>query len=183
MVVDEPTAPRAALDSRTAPRVLVVDDDESVLLTVQGVLELDHYEVLAVSSGARALELVRSEPFDLVLTDLRLEDVDGIEILRELHTKSPDAVGVMLTGYASLETALGALRQGAYDYLVKPCDVLELRTTVSRGLERSRLASQLRDRVAELELANATIQALNAELEQRVQSATAALRDQVSTRD
>ncbi|MBV9172596.1 MAG: response regulator [Chloroflexi bacterium] len=183
MVVDEPTAPRAALDSRTAPRVLVVDDDESVLLTVQGVLELDHYEVLAVSSGARALELVRSEPFDLVLTDLRLEDVDGIEILRALHTKSPDAVGVMLTGYASLETALGALRQGAYDYLVKPCDVLELRTTVGRGLERSRLASQLRDRVAELERANATIQALNAELEQRVQSATAALRDQVSTRD
>jgi signal transduction histidine kinase len=173
----------SVLTTDSTPRVLIVDDDESVLITIQGVLELDGYAVTAVSSGTRALELVRSEAFDLVLTDLRLGDLDGIEILRELHRASPDAAGILLTGYASLETALKALRQGAYDYLIKPCEVLQLRTTVQHGLERSRLASQLRERVAELERANATINALNADLERRVETATAELREQLRSRD
>jgi signal transduction histidine kinase len=75
------------------------------------------------------------------------------------------------------------LREGAYDYLVKPCDVLELRTTVARAVERSRLAVQLRRRVEELERANDTIRALNMQLEHRIEQATAELREQISARD
>jgi len=79
----------------------------------------------------------------------------------------------VLTGYRSLDSAVQALRDGAYDYLVEPCDVLELRTTVARGIERARLASQLHLRKRDLEQANETIRALNLELEARVEAATA----------
>ena len=84
-------------------------------------------------------------------------DSDGLEVLREVQRTSPNTLTITLTGYASLDTALRALREGAYDYLIKPCDVLELRTTVKRGLERSRMAAQLRRRLDELEQANETI--------------------------
>jgi signal transduction histidine kinase len=182
MVLDESiAAPMEAL--AVVPRILVVDDEAAVLATIQGVLELDGHQVVATSSGHEALELARGQFFDLVLTDLRLADLDGLEIVRALQVVSPDSIAITLTGYASLDTAIEALREGAYDYLVKPCDVLELRTTVKRGLERSRLAAQLRNRVRELEQANETIRALNLELEQRVERATADLRDQLTERD
>ena len=184
MVRDEPTVVASALRAAAAaPRVLVVDDDEAVLLTIQGILELDQYDVVACGSGLQALELLRTHSFDLVLTDLRLDDYDGLELLRELRRRAPDSVAIVLTGYASLDSAVKALREGAYDYLIKPCDVLELRTTVAHGLERGRLAAQLRERLAELEAANETIRALNLELEQRVELATAELREQITTRD
>jgi signal transduction histidine kinase len=175
-------SPAAADPSRA--RVLVVDDEEAVMLTIQGILELDGYEVIATGSGEAALELIRTQYFDVVLTDLRLEDgMDGLDLVRELRQQSLDAVAIMLTGYASLDSAVRAIREGAYDYLHKPCDVLELRTTVSRGLEKSRLAAQLRARVSELETANETIRSLNLELEGRVERATAELREQVTLRD
>jgi signal transduction histidine kinase len=184
MVVDQQAdrAQRAAEQVR--PRVLVVDDEAAVLLTIKGIMELDQYEVCATGSGDDALELLRSGRFDLMLTDLRLEDsIDGLDLTRELHRQAPEAVSIILTGYASVDSAVHALREGAYDYLVKPCDVLELRMTVSRGLERSRLAQELRARVAELERANEMVRSLNVELEQRVELATAELREQVAARD
>src|SRR5438046_6599898 len=94
-----------------------------------------------------ALEEHRQHEFDSVLTDLRLDDLDGIEILRETQKLWPDTVSIMLTGYASLESAVAALRGGAYDYLIKPSDVDELRATIGRALERR----QLRQRLVELE--------------------------------
>jgi DNA-binding NtrC family response regulator len=143
LVVPMTGSPAAADPSRG--RVLVVDDEEAVMLTIQGILELDGYEVIATASGEAALELLGTQYFDVVLTDLRLEDgMDGLDLVRELRRQSVDAVAIMLTGYASLDSAVKALREGAYDYLYKPCEVLELRTTVSRGLEKCRLAAQLR---------------------------------------
>jgi signal transduction histidine kinase len=164
-------------------RILVVDDEESVVVTVQGVLELDGYQIVATTSGVEALDLIRSEQFDVVLTDLRIDGVDGSELLNELSLRSDQTAAIVLTGNASLDSAIGVLRQGVYDYLVKPCDVLELRTTVSRAVERSRLATQLQQRVRDLEQANETIRALNFELEARVQVATAELREQITLRD
>jgi len=166
-----------------APTLLLVDDEPSVLLSMQGVLELDGYQVLAASTGREALELLASQDFDLLLTDLRLDDIDGLELVRAQRHHSADAVAIMLTGFASLDTAVEALREGAYDYLVKPCDIVELRTTVARGLERRQLGLKLRERVHDLEVANETIRSLNHELEGRVERATAALRQQIKLRD
>jgi signal transduction histidine kinase len=169
--------------SAEVPRVLVVDDEETVVVTVRGVLELDGYELTSTTSGQEALELLRAEHFDVVLTDLRIDDVDGTELLQELKDGGSDTTAIILTGYGSLDSAIRVLRQGAYDYLLKPCDVLELRTTVARAIERSRLAMQLRQRVRDLEQANETIRALNLELEARVELATAELREQITLRD
>jgi signal transduction histidine kinase len=128
-------------------RVLVVDDEHSVATTIKAILEIDGNEVTAVTSGKEALTQLREHEFDIVLTDLRLDDLDGIEILRETQKLWPDTVAIMLTGYASLESAVAALRSGAYDYLIKPSDVDELRATIGRALERRRL----RQRLVELE--------------------------------
>ncbi|HEV8672368.1 MAG TPA: ATP-binding protein [Candidatus Limnocylindria bacterium] len=128
-------------------KVLVVDDEQSVATTIKAILELDGSEVTAVTSGTDALAQLREHEFDVVLTDLRLDDLDGIEILRETQKLWPDTVAIMLTGYASLESAVAALRSGAYDYLIKPSDVDELRATIGRALERRRL----RQRLVELE--------------------------------
>jgi signal transduction histidine kinase len=179
----EATVQDSATDVPVRSRILLVDDEQSVLLSMQAVLELDGYEVLVASSGQQALDVLARYSIDLLLTDLRLDDSDGLELLRALRHYSSDAVAIMLTGYASLETAVEALRQGAYDYLVKPCDIVELRTTVARGLERRQLGVQLRERVHDLEVANETIRSLNLELEGRVERATAELREQVKLRD
>ena len=183
MVIDDPTRAALAAAQLPPPRVLVVDDEETVTVTLQGILELDGYSVTASTSGEIALELMRTHPFEVVLTDLRMDGVDGLDLLRELHTISPDSVAIVLTGYGSLDSAVQALREGAYDYLVKPCDILEMRTTVARGLERARLASQLRERVRDLERANETNRALNLELEARVERATAELRREMLAKD
>jgi signal transduction histidine kinase len=128
-------------------KILVVDDEQSVATTIKAILQLDGNDVTAVTTGADALAQLRENEFDVVLTDLRLDDLDGIEILRETQKLWPDTVSIMLTGYASLESAVTALRSGAYDYLIKPSDVDELRATIGRALERRRL----RQRLVELE--------------------------------
>lgn len=127
--------------------ILVVDDEQSVATTIEAILRLDGHDVVAVTSGADAIRLLGERQFDVVLTDLRLADIDGIEILKEVQRTAPETAAIMLTGYASLESAIAALRSGAYDYLLKPSDVEELRATVNRAIERR----QLRRRLLELE--------------------------------
>ena len=160
-------------------KLLIVDDEESVLVTMQAILQMDGYEVATASRGMAALELLRQQQYDLVLTDLRLEDADGLAILAEVRRQSPETVTIMLTGYASLDSAVKALREGAYDYLTKPCDVEELKATVARGIERRQLAQQLRERISELEEANETIRVMNADLQRRIDAATAELRQRM----
>jgi len=183
MVLGREVVDSVVAGDATAPRVLVVDDDEPVIVTIQGILELDGYVVTATSSAEQALELLGSQHFDVLLTDLRLDGMDGTALLREARRQSPDIVSIMLTGYASLETAVAALREGAYDYLFKPCDVGELRRAVEHAIEKGRLESELRNRIRDLEQANETIRHLNLELETRVEQATAELRDQITSRD
>ena len=127
--------------------ILVVDDEQSVATTIEAILRLDGHDVIAVTSGVAAVRLLNERQFDVVLTDLRLGDMDGIEVLREVQRTAPETAAIMLTGYASLESAIAALRSGAYDYLMKPSDVDELRATVNRAVERR----QLRQRLLELE--------------------------------
>jgi signal transduction histidine kinase len=155
---------------REQPKVLVVDDEESVVVTIKAILQLDGYDVATTTSGEKARAMVRKVEYDLVLTDLRLEDGDGLDVLKAVRESYPETVTIMLTGYASLESAIQALRAGAYDYLVKPSEVEELRATVARGLERRRLGQELRERVVELA-------DLNSSLQRRIDEATAELKE------
>jgi CheY-like chemotaxis protein/anti-anti-sigma regulatory factor len=134
---------------RAAPashRVLIVDDEENVRLTTAAILEQEGYRVVTAASGREALQQVERQGFDLVLTDLRMDDMDGATLLNELHTRHPSVVTVVLTGYASIESSIDALRQGVYDYLVKPCVIDDLKRTVRRALEHR----DQRQRISEL---------------------------------
>ena len=125
--------------------VLVIDDEESVATTIEAILRMDGHDVTSTTTGAEALRLLNERRFDVVLTDLRLGDMDGIDVLREVQRTSPETAAIMLTGYASLESAIAALRSGAYDYLMKPSDVDELRATVNRAIERGLLRRRLQE--------------------------------------
>src|ERR1700716_2576828 len=160
--------------------LLVVDDEESVAVTMGAILEMDGYQVSISTSGADAMKRLHENEFDLVLTDLRLDDTDGLTIITEVCRVQPETVSIVLTGYASLESAIKALREGAYDYLIKPCDVDELRAVVARGIERRQLGMQLKARLAELETANETIRELNRDLQQRIDEATKELQRRMS---
>src|SRR5256714_9573579 len=158
-------------------KVLVVDDEESVVITIKAILQHDGYDVATTTSGVQARAMVREVEYDLVLTDLRLEDGDGLDVLKAVRENHPETITIMLTGYAWVESAIQALRAGAYDYLVKPSEVEELRSTVARGIERRRLGQELRKRVAELERANREIADLNSSLQRRIDDATAELKE------
>src|SRR5215212_5998760 len=149
-------------------RLLVVDDEESVAVTVSEVLRLDGYDVETALSGEEAIGLLRDTQYDLVLTDLHMEGGDGISVLSEVRRCSPLTIAIVLTGFASLESAIAAMRQGAYDYLVKPCIIDDMKHTIQRGLEHRRLM------LAEQE-ARSNLELLNRELERRVEERTAEL--------
>src|SRR5262249_55818516 len=151
------------MGSRAPARILVVDDEPNVLVTIAAILEQEGYQVVAVNSAEDALARLRAGRFDLLLTDLRLEGASGISLVAELQAHWPDTAAVILTGYASLESAIEALRKGAYDYLIKPCNVDELKLTVARAIERAALGRALRDRVEELDAANAKLQSFSEE--------------------
>jgi signal transduction histidine kinase len=153
---------------RRAARLLVVDDEENIRLTISEVLRLEGHEVESAPSGAEAARLLSGGEFDLVLTDLHMADGDGLSVLEEVRRNAPLTITIVLTGFAALETAIAALRRGAYDYLTKPCNIEALKMTVSRGLEHRRL--MLAEREARLEL-----EELNRELERRVEARTAEL--------
>lgn len=131
---------------RNQPRILVVDDEENVRITTAAILENEGYEVETASDGHEALDKVKRGDVDLVLTDLRMEGLDGSALLQELCTDYPNVVTVVLTGYASIESSIDALRCGVYDYLVKPCVVDDLKLTVKRALEHK----QQRTHISEL---------------------------------
>jgi len=149
-------------------KVLIVDDDQFTLRSMVEVLEGESYQVVTAASGSEALDLLEQGPFDLVLTDLKMPDVDGLEVLRQTREVAPQAVVLILTGYSSLESAIEALHEGAYDYLVKPCSGDELKLKIERGLERARLAK-------ERKWAEEALRRAYDELEIRVQERTSEL--------
>ena len=149
-------------------RLLVVDDEESVAITVSEILRQEGYYVETASNGVDAVACLQSLQYDLVLTDLHMEGGDGLSVLAEVRLRAPLTITIVLTGFASVETAIAALRHGAYDYLIKPCIVEDLKQTVRRGLEHRRLM------LAERE-ARAHLEQLNRDLEHRVEERTAEL--------
>jgi len=101
-------------------RILVVDDEEIVLLSCERILAEEGYEVHTRLSGKEALELLAEEPFDLAIVDLKMPGMDGMELLRRIKQDYPHISVVMITGYSTVESAVEAMKAGAFDYLPKP---------------------------------------------------------------
>jgi len=119
--------------------ILIVDDDEGVRQILAETLQTAGHTVTTADSGEHAVAAVREAPVDLVILDMVLPRVDGLEVLREITTLRPETAVIMITGYASVETAIRAMKMGAVDYIVKPFRMEEVELIVSRALERSRL--------------------------------------------
>jgi two-component system response regulator HydG len=117
------------------PRILVVDDEESHRIMLRAVLRDEGYEVDEAADGVEAVRAVEREPFDLVLLDIRMATMNGIEALTEIRKISPLIPVLIMTAYASVKTAVMALKAGAFDYLTKPLDVEELKILVEKALE------------------------------------------------
>jgi signal transduction histidine kinase len=122
------------------PKILVVDDEPAILTTVTAILTQEGYDVDSAPDGETAVRAVGDRHYDLVLTDLKLPGVDGLDVLAEVQKHSPDTVTVMMTGYGSVDSALEAVQLGAYEYLLKPMGVHDLKLAVRRSLERKRLS-------------------------------------------
>ncbi len=126
-------------------KILVVDDEKAIRFILEETLTRDGYQVTTAESGAAALALLATQHFDLALLDLKLKDMEGTDVLSALRRLSPDTVAIMLTAHASLESAVAALRQGAHDYLFKPCQTDEIRESVRTGLRKRQRELSERD--------------------------------------
>jgi two-component system, NtrC family, response regulator PilR len=125
-------------------RVLVVDDERSMRELLSITLRQADYDVTIAEGGAAALARLERETFDLIITDLRMQETDGMAVLRAVRERAPETVVVVVTAYASTETAVEAMRLGAYDYVTKPFKLDEIRVTLANALERKRLRDENR---------------------------------------
>src|SRR5215216_3872128 len=142
---DAATVPtgRAALETPAqAPRILVVDDEGSMREMLRIVLRRDGYDVKVAPDGRAALDILKREPFDLLLSDIRMPDLSGVEVLRAAKDLNRDIIAFMMTAYASTSTAVEAMRLGAVDYFTKPFNMDELRLKVRQHLEAHRLKQE-----------------------------------------
>ncbi len=117
--------------------VLVVDDEGAIRYSISKTLQRVGYQVSAAASGEEALEMLSNQSFDVVLTDIRMPGLTGVELLAKIKERAPDSIVILMTGYASLGTAVESLRLGAHDYLIKPSSSQDIRQSVARGLERA----------------------------------------------
>jgi DNA-binding NtrC family response regulator len=131
-------------------RILVVDDEVSIVSVLTTLLKAEGYEVVPVRESDKAVQFIRAENFDLMLSDIRMHPVDGMELLRIARTERPNMAVVMLTAFGTVETALEALKLGAFDYVTKPFKVDELLITVQRALEYKRALTENLDLKAQL---------------------------------
>src|SRR4029434_2056150 len=132
------------------PVILVVDDDPGVRESFRLILE-DHYDVVDVPDGPSALDVVRTSPMDLVLLDIRLPGMDGIEVLERIKAIDDRAEVILVTAVKTVRTAVAAMKLGAFDYLTKPFEEDELLSLVKRALERRSLEREVVYLRAELE--------------------------------
>jgi DNA-binding NtrC family response regulator len=121
-------------------KVLIVDDEEGPRRAIEAALYREkNFEIKTAKSGEEALLCFETGGFDLVLTDIRMPQMDGIDLLRKIHERAPDTLVILITGYGTLNSAIDAIRAGAYDYLTKPFKVEELCIVVERAVEKIRL--------------------------------------------
>ena len=123
-------------------RVLVVDDERSMRDLLAIMLKQEGHDVAVVEGGAQAIETLSREVFDLIITDLRMREVDGLAVLRAAKEHSPETVVVVITAFASTETAVEAMKLGAYDYITKPFKMDEIKLVLANALERKRLRDE-----------------------------------------
>ena len=125
------------------PVILLVDDEDTIRLFLEKTLREEGYEALTAATGAEALEITRSELPDLVLLDLKLPDMSGLDVLRQIKEEVPEVCVIMLTAFGDIETAVTAMKKHAFDFVSKPVNLEQLLITIEKGLESRKLTREL----------------------------------------
>lgn len=131
-------------------RILVVEDEKSMREVLTMLLEEEGYDIVSVSDGQEGIELINDNIFDIVITDIKMPKADGFEVLRKVKEVLPETLVVMITAFATTESAIDAMKQGAYDYIHKPFKIDEIRLVIRKALEKKKLSEEislLRDKV------------------------------------
>src|SRR5262252_6482240 len=157
------------------PTILLIEDERQLRDNLQILLQSTGYQVTTAANGVEGIQQLREQAFDLVITDLVMPGMDGFKVMDYLRVHSPETVVVALTGYVSAESAITALRKGAYDYLAKPLDVDLVHSVVARALEKARLQKDLQRSLVEIQAREEQLLQAHNALEQRVEERTAAL--------
>ena len=124
-------------------KILIVDDDISTLSMIQIMLESQNYQVSVAYDGCQALKIIQSEDFDLIITDLKMPRMNGIELLKEVKANYPEIEVIITTAYMTIETAISAMKMGAYDYLTKPIENLSrARAVIEKAVEKARIQTE-----------------------------------------
>jgi len=150
--------------------ILVVEDEAGTRATLSAILEDAGYEVTGLEKGTEARKMIRSHSFNVIITDIRLPDVGGLEILELAKEINPDVAVIMMTGYASIETAVNAVNEGAYAYFVKPVNPDEIKTTITNALKQQRLSLENKRLVESLQRSNKLLFEANEELKKATQA-------------
>jgi two-component system, NtrC family, sensor kinase len=133
------------------PSILLIEDEANLRHNLGVLLEGEGYRVVSAGDGAEGIRQLQEEPFDLVITDVVMPEVDGFQVMEYLRDHAPDVAVVAITAYVSTESAIEALRRGAYDYLAKPFDVDLMQTVIKRALEKARMQKAFHHYMGELE--------------------------------
>jgi signal transduction histidine kinase len=158
-----------------AAGILVVEDEAGSRLTLSGILEDAGYEVTGVEKGAEALEVIKDGNFNVIIADIKLPDVGGMSILELAKEINPDVAVIIMTGYASIETAVNAVNEGAYAYFVKPINMDEMKTTIVNALRQQRLSRQNKRLVDDLQRSNKLLFEANRQLRAATEAKSAFL--------
>src|SRR4030066_2391374 len=126
------------------PSILIVDDDDVMQETLSEVLKKRGYEVFSVGSGNGALSVIKKNIIDLILLDMRLPDVNGLEILKKIKEFDTEILVIIMTAYSDVQTAVSAMKSGAYHYINKPFELEELKLLIEKGLETKSLINEVR---------------------------------------
>ncbi len=158
-------------------RILCIDDEPNILASLRRLFKMQGYQVLTAGSGAEGVALLEREEVDLVISDMRMPEMDGVAVLARARELRPEAVRILLTGYADVQLILGAINQGEiYRYITKPWDDNELLQALRQGLERRTLRAEAQRLEALTARQNEELRVLNAGLETQVARRTAQLR-------
>ena len=123
-------------------KILIVDDEKSIRDFLEIMLKKEGYKVASASSGEEALKLVNQINYDLVISDVRMKGMSGVELLKSIKEINPETVVLMVTAYASVDTAIDAMKAGAYDYIAKPFKIEEVKYIIKNALDRKRLETE-----------------------------------------
>lgn len=125
--------------SKVLPKILVVDDEKDICKALEFILKMQDYEVKTADSGEKAVDMIKKETFDVILTDLKMGRVDGMEVLEKAKEIAPDTAVIIMTAFGSIESAVDAMKRGAGDYIIKPFYNEEILLTVQKNIEQKRL--------------------------------------------